>query len=625
MLEPPANRLACLGMNIGDTIGARYRLVEQIGVGGSARVFRVDDLLTGETRALKLMHRVHESQRRRLHREARVMRELDHPNVLRVHDVGEHEGLDYIVMDLASGGSLATRLDQGPVAPPDALSWTLELLSALAAAHDVGIVHRDVKPCNVLLDDQERVLLADFGVALVSDATRHTREGGALGSLNFMAPEQRLDARAVDGRADLYAVGATLYALLTGRNPADLFAAGPGSARLSGLSPLIASTILRATRYAPADRYPDARRMAAAVAAAHAELHAQKEAAAHSDEAIEHAPLDAALRWLGPDFLVPGSGQGAPPPLAEAPRPGWQTSEPTIDETERLADLLATALLDTSVEERFDRHTRLARRLFDVPIALVSLVDRDRQWFKSRAGLDATETPRDVAFCAHAIRSPDHLFEVSDASQDPRFRDNPLVLQDPNIRFYAGYPIRGRNGQPVGTLCIIDRRPRQLEDADRALLRDLANTVESELVALESRSIDPETGLSNREGFVLAAQRLLGFGRRSGAPLRLVQLRVEAALEPPSPRAVALALREAWPDAEVLARLDADTFCVVTTELTHDQPAHDAMRARLGVPLRWTALSIDPTADEPLAALLGRADLSLNRHLEQRLPGSGVE
>lgn len=150
------------------------------------------------------------------------------------------------------------------------------------------------------------------------------------------------------------------------------------------------------------------------------------------------------------------------------------------NEPERLAALCSREVLDTPAEARFDRITRVAQRLFRVQIALVSLVDADRQWFKSRQGLAATETPRDLSFCAHAILAED-ILQVPDALEDPRFADNPLVKGAPNIRFYAGAPLHAPGGERVGTLCIIDSRPRKLDAADLAALRDLADTVEAEL------------------------------------------------------------------------------------------------------------------------------------------------
>ena len=158
----------------------------------------------------------------------------------------------------------------------------------------------------------------------------------------------------------------------------------------------------------------------------------------------------------------------------------WSPAPLPQDEEQRLLALQNRQVLDTPAEERFDRYTRIAAELFDVPIALVSLVDRERQWFKSRHGLETTETPRETAFCAHAILARAAL-QVPDALQDPRFADNPLVTGPPRVRFYAGAPLAAADGSLVGTLCLIDQRARQLDEHQLGLLRDLANLVEAEL------------------------------------------------------------------------------------------------------------------------------------------------
>ena len=150
------------------------------------------------------------------------------------------------------------------------------------------------------------------------------------------------------------------------------------------------------------------------------------------------------------------------------------------NEPERLEALKRLGVMYTPAEERYDRITRLATKLLDTPIAMVSLVDERVQWFKSSQGLRPTETPRETSFCGHAILG-EETFVIEDASRDERFADNPLVTGDPDIRFYAGHPLRTHDGVAVGTLCIIDTRPRSFTESDRETLRDLAALVEGEL------------------------------------------------------------------------------------------------------------------------------------------------
>jgi diguanylate cyclase len=192
-------------------------------------------------------------------------------------------------------------------------------------------------------------------------------------------------------------------------------------------------------------------------------------------------------------------------------------------EQERLLDLHALNILDTDSEERFDRLTRLLADALDVPIALVSLVDESRQWFKSSCGLDQRETARETSFCAHALREME-LFIVPDATRDPRFATNPLVLGEPKIRFYAGAVLRGPNGMPVGTCCMIDRKPRVLNEREKAVLKHVAALVQRELQATENltdlrREIERQvfrdlgTGLANDRLFRERLGRAVEVGR----------------------------------------------------------------------------------------------------------------
>lgn len=171
---------------------------------------------------------------------------------------------------------------------------------------------------------------------------------------------------------------------------------------------------------------------------------------------------------------------------------------PSPTEVERLAQLQRYDILDTDPEDVFDDFTILAAQICGTPISLISLLDANRQWFKSRVGLDATETPRELAFCDHAIRTPE-VMEVPDATLDPRFVDNPLVTGAPDIRFYAGSPLVAPDGSRIGTLCVIDRVPRHLSDAQRAALARLGRQI---IVQLELRLVRRDL-----EGRIAGAER----------------------------------------------------------------------------------------------------------------------
>jgi phosphoribosyl 1,2-cyclic phosphodiesterase len=169
----------------------------------------------------------------------------------------------------------------------------------------------------------------------------------------------------------------------------------------------------------------------------------------------------------------------------------WQAAPLPASEPERLAALWDLGILDTEPEARFDRYTEVACSTFDVPIALMTLVDSDRQWFKSRHGIDVAETHRDASMCAHAILG-DNVFVVTDALRDERFADNPYVVREPRLRFYAGVPLSTTSGHCVGTLCILDHRPRVLNEPQRERLRELGRMVEAELAATGGGSRHPK-------------------------------------------------------------------------------------------------------------------------------------
>ena len=209
---------------------------------------------------------------------------------------------------------------------------------------------------------------------------------------------------------------------------------------------------------------------------------------------------------------------------------------PENDEA-RIASLREMALLSSPREADFDRVTGIASRLFGTGIAAITLLDKDRQTFKSRIGLDIAETPRAFSFCAHAIQSQD-TFVVRDAAADRRFFDNPLVIAGPKIKFYAGEPLRNAAGFLIGTLCVIGREPREFSDEDRQSLQDLGRMVElalenrrlkeTQLALLNSlveadrdKRVDPLTGIWNRRGLDELFDRELARVTREKIPLTI--------------------------------------------------------------------------------------------------------
>lgn len=245
-----------------------------------------------------------------------------------------------------------------------------------------------------------------------------------------------------------------------------------------------------------------------------------------------------------------------------------------VDELLRLETLRNLKILDTDPEERFDRVTRLAKRLFGTKIALVSLVDADRQWFKSCQGLNATETGRDISFCGHAILGNDVLV-VNDTHIDERFSDNPLVTEDPSIRFYAGYPLSAPNGQKIGTLCIIDSEAREMPEEDLQLLRELGQMVEEELAVASVVNCDPTTGLANRAGFISTASHLIALCERHDLPVTLMEFElpnlalIRSALgkegEVRAVTELAQLLQANLRGSDIVGRVSDDSFLVLLT------------------------------------------------------------
>lgn len=257
------------------------------------------------------------------------------------------------------------------------------------------------------------------------------------------------------------------------------------------------------------------------------------------------------------------------------------------NEQERLSTLKSLTILDSAPDERFDRLTRIAVKLFDVPVALVSIVDKNRQWFKSCQGLDITETPRDLSFCGHAILG-EGAFVVEDTHEDERFVDNPLLIGQKHIRFYAGYPIRYLDGSKLGTLCIKDVKPRDFTEEDRRLLRDLATIVEHEIQAVELATMDELTGILNRRGFNMSAEKSLNICKRGALPVALVFLDLNEfkpindkfghAEGDKALQQFASVLDDVGRDSDIVARMGGDEFVILLVDA--DKKAVDQVMKR---------------------------------------------
>ncbi|HEV7518813.1 MAG TPA: sensor domain-containing diguanylate cyclase [Thermoanaerobaculia bacterium] len=321
------------------------------------------------------------------------------------------------------------------------------------------------------------------------------------------------------------------------------------------------------------------------------------------------------------------------------------------NEQARLEALHGLGVFYTPAEERFDRITRLACRLLDAPIAMVTLIDATCQWFKSKQGTLGSEDPRTVSFCAHAILQEGTMV-VPNALLDPRFADNPLVLGEPFIRFYAGHPLKV-DGNQVGTLCIIDRRPREIGPADLAVLRDLAALIDNE-IRVEALSqvqldlirerdamhrkamLDSLTHLWNRQAILDVLERELARSRRTGEPVAVLMADVDhfktindthghlagdAALQE-----VARRLRAAVRPYDAIGRYGGEEFLIVLSSCGTDAASKigEKIRSRVGLaPIELATVRLpvtmslgiaasDATGMDPLA-LIAAADAALYR------------
>lgn len=295
------------------------------------------------------------------------------------------------------------------------------------------------------------------------------------------------------------------------------------------------------------------------------------------------------------------------------------------NEAQRMHALCSLGILDSSPEERYDRISRLAARLFNVPVSVVSLVDKDRQWFKARQGTDLSQTGRREAFCAHTILE-DRPLIVPDCLADPRFADNPLVVGGPGIRSYAGYPVHAPDGSRVGTLCLIDTQPHSYGAGDVVLLADLAAMVDRELAITALSSTDELTQLCNRRGFLTLAEPILAFCHRQHQLATMAVFHIQGlkrmavtqgnSAEEDALRQFASLLRQHFRSSDIVGRITAEHFAVLASACTEaqmrgslarlEQRLADAHLRDQYPSLAWdvTVLSFDPAYSLDVEMLL---------------------
>ncbi len=435
-------------------IAGRYELDEPIGRGGRAIVYEAIDPLLQRDVAVKIFHAdsSRASEMRLQEAEARLIAGMNHYALTTLFDAGVDVAdaarpQIYLVMERIPGVDLRRRIQRdGPLTPAQVAFLGFDLAEGLQYVHEHGFLHRDIKPANILLadrgiDTRVRGKLADFGISSMIDGLPDSTSGTGTGTAAYLSPEQ-VDEQEPTIASDVYSLGLVLLEALTGTT------AFPGTALESALArlerdPVIPAAVperLTVVLRGMTALLPEDRPSLTAVALAFQNATLQ--------DLIEAGRLDPAL--------LPSQ------------------------EDERVATVRRYNILDTPPDDAFDRITRLACRLVDVPVALVGIVDADREWFKSRHGIDVSEIDRDVALCATTIATG-VPYLVEDVQTEPQFARNPIVQGDPSLHAFLSVPLRTGAGHAIGTLCVFDRRVRTFTAEEIDDLEQLAAMAVREL------------------------------------------------------------------------------------------------------------------------------------------------
>jgi diguanylate cyclase (GGDEF)-like protein len=310
-------------------------------------------------------------------------------------------------------------------------------------------------------------------------------------------------------------------------------------------------------------------------------------------------------------------------------------------EANRIETLLSLHILDTPPEERFDRLTRLAKRLFNVPIAAISFIEKDRQWIKSSIGLNVTEISRVHSFCTQTLKDK-NIHIISDTFADPKLSNNPFVTQAPAMRFYAGCPLIVSNGHSVGTIYIIDYKPREFSEDDCHALQDIASIAQKEINTLQIATYDELTNLSNRRGFEALGQQTLNVCKRLGNPASLLffDLNKFKAINDMYGSAkgdcalgvFSECLRQAFRDCDVIARIGGDKFAVLLTNTSGKRVNYaikrlmkivaeaNSLQEKYDISFSCGKVDYDPLRHYSVISMLNEADKSmyLNKRTNQK-------
>jgi serine/threonine protein kinase len=433
-------------------LDARYSIGAAVGGGGKALVYLAEDRLLGRRAAIKVFRSRAESPEalREQETEAQLVAALNHHALTTLFDAGidasdpEHPQV-YLVMEYMAGGDLRELLKHGALSWIDACWLGLDISEALDYLHGSGFIHRDIKPANILLNVRDskgrlRGKLTDFGIAAM--VGRPQTEEFVTGTAAYLSPEQVEGADATEA-SDVYSLGLVLLEAITGR------VEFPGNVERSAFARLDRDPAV------PADLPEPVRTVLRGML--------------RRDPTERTAPGEAASAFqeLLIDEIVRRRGVRVEPVDLDA-------------EEQRLAAARRYNILGTPPEETFDSVTRLATKLMNAPVALISIIDSDRVWLKSHQGFEADYVDRNTSFCA--VTNPGTgAWTIPDALEDPRTALNPVVIGDPNVRSYAAAPLTTSDGHNLGSICVYDYEPRQFDAESLETLTDLANVVMREL------------------------------------------------------------------------------------------------------------------------------------------------